>query len=120
MQFAYELQAKRGEPMPDGLSLVEQAGYQAVANLTARYKAGAVTAEQAKAESMAIDKAVRDGLVRERYIKHTSDLWADVEYAAIQYRKEPTIEHANEVMDIIYGFLRYTEEERAAHKEAPT
>lgn len=115
MRFPYEQEAKRGEPMPEGLGWAEQAGYQALANLTARYRAGAISAEQARTESAEIDRAVMNGYTHERYIKHVAELYRDIEWAAMQYKDNKTIENADRMLDVIYGFLRYSEEERAAH-----
>ena len=115
MKDEHKMMAKRGEPMPEGLGWAEQAGYQALANLTARYRAGAISAEQARAESAEIDRAVMNGYTHERYIKHVAELYRDIEWAAMEYRDNKTIENADRMLDVIYGFLRFSEEERAKH-----
>ena len=102
--------------MPDGLTWAERLCYQSVAMLTARYKAGDVTADRAQKEMRDIKNRYMDAVSRERYIQHCVDLFRDVEYAATKYNKERTLEAADEMRNVIYGLVRYTEEERAEHE----
>lgn len=110
--FEHEAQAKRGEPMPDGLSWSEQGAYQATALLTARYKIGSLDAEQAKKEMLEIRNAYSKSVDREKYIYHVAQLWVDIELAAMQFNKDETVENARLMRDVIYGFKRLSGEQR--------
>lgn len=48
-ELSYEREAMQNNPMPDGLSLLDQLMYQNLALLYYRYHCGAITREQAKA-----------------------------------------------------------------------
>ena len=113
----YEMEPKRGDPMPDGLTWAQRLCYQSVALLTARYRSGEVSADMAKREMLDIKNRYLDAVSRERYIQHCADLFRDIEYAAIMYNKERTLDAADEMRNVIYGLVRYTEEERAEHEQ---
>lgn len=127
MPYPYESAAKRGEPMPAGLTWAEQGHYQAIAALTARYMAGAISAEQSVKEKRMIDKEAFEAMSREKYIKWTADLYIDVEFTSISTRKALNLvpeekrteaeKAAQKLLDVIYGFLRFTKEEQAQHKK---
>lgn len=106
MKYEFEDSAKRCEPMPDGLTLEEQMVYQILAALTVRYRAGAISAELAVKErrlaDAAYDKAVQDG----RLVDWCVRLHRGVERALSDYKREPTIEHADRLAGVIDGFIR--------------
>lgn len=106
MQYAWEAQAKRNAPMPDGLKQSEQLAYQALALLTARYRLGAVDAEQAKAERRQIDKQYVINSANEGFIKWVVDLRTRIEIAHDRYRLDPTAENAEQLSKVIDGFVR--------------
>lgn len=110
--FKYEMQAKRNEQMPDGLSLVDQAAYQSIAHLTSRYLLGQIDADGAKREMNIIKREYEKNQSREKYIFHCAQLWIDIELAATAFNKNETIENARQMRDIIYGQKRFAEEER--------
>lgn len=110
--FKYEQQAKRNEPMPDGLNFVEQLVYQSIALLTSRYRLGQLDAEQAKREMLQIKKQYEKNADRDKYIEHCAQLWIDIELTACAFNKDETIENARQMRDVIYGQKRFAEEER--------
>lgn len=110
MKYAWEQQAKRNEPMPEGLPIAGQAAYQALAALTARYKIGAVNAEQAKKERIEIDRAYGYRAAGDRLNEWTVALRKRIEIAHSRYRKERTVEAADRLSDTIDGFLREVDE----------
>lgn len=112
MDFKYEMQAKRNDPMPDNLDYVEQMTYQSIAFLARRYRLGQLDAEQAKREMTAIKKQYERNVDREKYIAHCAQLWIDIELAATAFNKNETIENARMLRDVIYGQRRFAEEER--------
>jgi len=106
MKYSWEQQAKRNEPMPDGLSLTDQMAYQTLAELAARYKKGAVSAEQAKRERAELDRAYAMRLACDEAAKWMVDLRVKIEIAHSKYRKDPTPENAKLLSDVIDGFVR--------------
>ena len=102
----WEADAKRNAPMPRGLSQSEQNAYQALALLTARYRAGYISAEAAKRERAEIDRAFLVRLAGDNANTWTVELRKRIEIAHAKYRKERTIEAANLLSDVIDGFVR--------------
>ena len=102
-EFIYEQQAKAGDPMPDGLSLPEQWCYQAINQLTGRYRYGLISGDAAAREMALIKKEFSSMQAEVRYIHWCSNLWREVEGAAMRFNDNPTIENAFEMRKAIYG-----------------
>lgn len=112
IEFKYEDSAKRCEAMPDGLALAEQLCYRNIVMLTMQYRAGAITAEDAQKQMKAIKREYADFASKELYVDRVSHLWIDIELASMKYNKNRTLEDADEMRDILYGFRRYTKEQQ--------
>lgn len=115
MQFPYEKEAMRGEPMPKDLLLADQMAYQALASMHSRFRSGAITREQGADEkkklSLTYDKAQQQ---REREIKmaqHYAEQNARIERAANAYAKNRTLENADLLYKAPYGMMPNKEEE---------
>jgi len=106
MKYIWEQQAKRNEPMPGGLSLTDQMAYQTLAELAARYKMKAVSAEQAKRERAALDRAYATRLACDEASRWSVELRKRIEIAHAKYRKDPTLENAKLLSDVIDGFVK--------------
>ena len=106
MTYAWEADAKRNAPMPAGLSASEQLAYQSIAALVARWRMGAVTADQARKERKQIDQRYLIDKANEGYIQWTVELRKRIEIAQSKYRKERTIEAADLLSDVLDGFVR--------------
>ena len=106
MTFSWENHAKRCEPMPAGLKGSEQAAYQAIAYLAARYRLGGMSDEQAVKERKQIDQRYVIDSANEGYIQWTVDLRKRIEVAQSKYRLERTIEAADLLSDVLDGFVR--------------
>ncbi len=106
MTFPWEADAKVNKPMPAGLKASEQVAYQALAHLTARWRLGVVSSEQAIKERKQIDQRYLIDAANEGYIKWTVDLRKRIEIAQSEYRKKRTVEAANVLSDVIDGFVR--------------
>lgn len=106
MIFPWENKAKRCESMPDGLKQSEQLAYQSIALLAARYRLGGLSDEQAVADRKKIDKRYLIDAANEGYIQWTVDVRRRVEMAVNQFRREPSIENANVMADVLDGFVR--------------
>lgn len=96
--------------MPDGLTSAEVKTYQALAYLAARYKLGAVTAEQAQRERKEIDRAFDVESSADKANKWIIGLRKRIERAHDKYRLNRTIENADLLSGVIDGFIREVEE----------
>jgi len=106
MKYSWETDAKLNKPMPDGLSLTDQMAYQTLAELAARYKMKAVSVEQAKRERAELDRAYAIRLAGDAAAKCMVDLRVKIELAHSIYRKDPTLENAKLLSDVLDGFVR--------------
>lgn len=111
--YPYDKQAKQQLPMPEGLTIVEQATYQAISFLAARYTLGKISSEQAVKEYKSIIHQYEQLSADERLIHHYAQLTKDIEIVSLRFKKEQTLEAANLMYDILYGFTRLTEKDRA-------
>ena len=102
-EIPFERQAMKNEPMPEGLSGAEQILYQGLALLYQRYRSGYIDngyAKREKKELLAAYEAAKfdlgmweQGRKRmERIVGPVADYWMN-----------PTMEKANEIIDLIYG-----------------
>lgn len=110
MEYIWEQQAKRNDPMPDGLSGAEIKAYQSLSHLAARYKLGAINGENAKRERKEIDRAFASDSGAAAANAWVVGLRKRIEIAHSRYRKERTIEAADRLSDVIDGFIREVDE----------
>lgn len=106
MRYTWEKDAKQNKPMPDGLTQSEIRAFQSLALLTARYKLGGLTAEQAVKERGDIDRAFVADSGADAANKWVVGLRKRIEIAHSRYRKERTIAAADLLSDVIDGFVR--------------
>lgn len=106
MVFGFEVEAANREPMPDGLSIVDAAAYQALANLYARYKAGFIDKDSAIKEKKKIQKSWKDGKVSDELNRYHVKLDRDTEAAKSAFLKNKTIENAERLIKIMDGIIR--------------
>ena len=106
MTYPWERQAKQNAPMPAGLKASEQRAYQTLALLTARYRAGYISADAAQRERKEIDRQyiidAADEVLNDWHVR----LRKGIELAHARYRKERTIEAADLLSDVLDGFVR--------------
>lgn len=90
--------AKNGTPMLEGLSLFDQAAFQAVASLYTRYFLGKLSKEAASLEKKQIKKRYDDykayDACNERISKYHIDVTKKTETCRSEYRKAATPEEA--------------------------
>lgn len=103
----FERTAMNGDPMPEGLPLEDQAMFQALSLLYARYRRGEITRDMASGEK---GKLLFEYDRRKRMAKAAADLagWhtrvrSEVEGAQCRYRKERTPEAADALSDALDG-----------------
>ncbi|MBR3561136.1 MAG: hypothetical protein IKN81_06400 [Oscillospiraceae bacterium] len=106
MERSLEALAKANEPMPENLSLTDQAAYQAIACLAVRFRLKAVTAEQAIKEKAQIDKAFARRTADDAFVNWNVRLRKRIKRAHARYRLERTIEAADYLSGVIDGFIR--------------
>lgn len=121
---ALELAAIRGEPMPDGLSLIDQTFFQGLARVYQRYRSGFITREQGSVEKRQMEYARRRALDRtalaDRQRRRSVQLWKDVERWAAEYVKArkagdggAALSAGDRIWEAIYG-MPFPVEEGAA------
>ncbi len=102
-ELSYERAAMRGEPMPRDLVFPDQLMYQSLALLYVRYRAGAVTREQAAAEKRQLLREHETFVYRWKLGDHYAETIKKTELAATAYRKERTLENADRLLQAIEG-----------------
>lgn len=114
MEFPYELQAKRGEPMPNGLDWLDQQMYIALRYLYASVRHGFISMETGKAEKAKLSgqyiRTRGNDEFGRKWVKHTSEMYKAIELAVNTYSRNKTIENADRVIDAVYGFVRTGED----------
>lgn len=103
MEFLFERQAMRGEPLPKTLDIADSCLYMALKNLYAMYRAGLITRKDATAEKQRLvynwetDKSKIEFLNRE-----SEALRERIGKSAERYANERTIEAADEMYCAFY------------------
>ena len=99
----WEKQAQRGDEMPDGLEYPDQLLYQALSLLYTRYRAKAITREQASIEK----KKLLDEYELYKFRNSLEKEWVEIirmtELARAEFRKNPSIENGYKIIEIIEG-----------------
>ena len=94
-------------PMPEtNRSLADILAYQSFRNLYEFAGRVGMSPEQGKREKAQILDAHRLHIFHEKLWLQTSDMWKDLEPAACEYRKNPSIAAADKVLKILYGVER--------------
>ena len=105
MDFTWERAAAMGEAMPTCLPTAEQNAFQAIAYLYARFRANAVSREQAATEKARIKASLKDEIDMENFKDNLAYqrqlILRDSEMAKIACRKDPTPENAIALCDSI-------------------
>lgn len=102
MKFEYEEQARRNEPMPDGLTADESLVYTFLRNLYWSLNKGMLSKEQAQKEkNITINKLIKLGESREferRCWENSAKRTMAAERAMTMYRKNKSLETADELV----------------------
>lgn len=105
--FPWEWDAMQGNPMPEGLDLVNQLAYVAMRHIYRSYYAKFITREQGTREKKMIQKtysdAVKDMDFADRVNQKHIQVLKGTELAASACRKEPTPENALRLCDVLVG-----------------
>ena len=107
MEFPFERAAMRGDPMPEGLRIYEQAAYQALRYLYAMYPRKAISRKDAAREKKLIrvqhDRAKADFETNRRNLLAHAEMWKKIEAAANRFGQERTLENAEAFVRAVYG-----------------
>lgn len=98
--------AYQGAPMPDLRSQADALLFQAFRNLYDFAKRVGMSPEQGKREKSQIVEAHRINKFLEELNEDTQQLWKRIEIAASNYRKAPSVELADKLIEAIYGAKR--------------
>lgn len=106
----FERQAMDGAEMPDGLTLAEQAAYQALRDLHRAFRQHQATRDAAAREKAKIRRALEDAQRREAFWSGLAKDWADrnrlTETAKAEYLKNPCQENAVRLIAVLDGMER--------------
>lgn len=109
MVFPFEREAANGEPMPDGLSLVDQCAFYFLQTMYQGLRTGVKTREQAAEEkgrmTYQYDKEKRTMEHWQRMGDHWSEIILQTEAAQNAYRKSRTLENADRLSAALDGRL---------------
>ena len=109
MVFPFEREAANGEPMPDGLSLVDQCAFYFLQTMYQGLRAGTKTREQAAEEKGRMTYQYDKEKRTMGHWQKMGDYWAErykqVEAAQIAYRKNRTLENADRLSAALDGRL---------------
>lgn len=115
MVFSWEEKAMNGEPMPDGLSLFDQAAYTAVRNIYAAYREGRLSKEAGSSEKKMVkrkyDQAKENEAFRNKIDIYHIKLHKQIEKAVTAVRKDPSPENALRLVDVLDGIEREWKDE---------
>lgn len=107
MDIPYERQAMAGEPIPDGLSLPDTMLYITLRGIYQQYRAGHISREQGAADKrkavVEYHRLVSRLEIGDRCREHAVQMWKDIELLTSEYRKNPTLETADKIVQKIYG-----------------
>ena len=107
MELPFERAAMRGDPMPEGLRIYEQAAYQALRYLYAMYHRKAISREDAAREKKLIrvqyDRAKADFETNQSNLLAHAGTWRKTEEPANRFGQERTLDNAEAFVRAVYG-----------------
>lgn len=98
--------AFRGMPMPDLTSQAKVLLFQSFRNLYDFAKRNGMSPEQGKREKSQIMAAYEVNMFLEEMQESTNKMWKRIEIAASDYRKAPSVELADKLIEAIYTVKR--------------
>jgi len=121
MFFEYEEQAKRHEPVPEGMSLFDEGGYRILSDIYALYQKGTITREQAidqkrKLKARALKEIQLDNF-RDNTAYEREKILRLSEQARAKARKDPTEENCLALVDTIDGILKNELQQNVIYSE---
>ena len=115
VEFPFEQEARRGQPVPGGLPLADHMAYITLRGIYQQFYSGQINQEQAGVEKQQLWQEWTRAKETETFDKKLTDyhvrLIRGVEQAVTRCRKEPTPENALYLCDVLDGFERPEEGE---------
>lgn len=110
MVFEFERQAMNGDPIPHGLSQVDQLLYLQLRSLYYQYRAGWLTRDRGTEDKKRLIAEYTKRLDTQKFIDDLTEwhvrLRKRIEAAHAEYRKNPTPENAEKLSKAIDGISR--------------
>lgn len=103
---ALEDLAFKGAPMPDLRSQAQVLLFQSFRNLYDFARRSGMSPEQGKREKAQILDAYKINKFLEEMQESTNAMWKNIEIAASNYRKAPSVELADKLLEAIYSVQR--------------
>lgn len=104
--FPWEKLAMKNAPVPSGLSLRDIQAYTSLRNIYAAYHDGKIDRDTASKEKQEIIRAYKESQQNEKLIDYHVELNRMTESAKSMFRKNPTIENAMKLCNVIDGIER--------------
>lgn len=98
--------AYNGAPMPDLRSQAQVLLFQSFRDLYDFARRSGMSKEQGKREKAQILAAYKINKFLEELQESTNEMWKNIEIAASEYRKAPSVELADKLLEAIYGVKR--------------
>lgn len=98
--------AYNGVPMPDLRSQAQVLLFQSFRDLYDFARRSGMSKEQGKREKAQILSAYKINKFLEELQESTNEMWKNIEIAASEYRKAPSVELADKLLEAIYGVKR--------------
>lgn len=112
-EFPYERDAIADRPMPKGLPLYDQLNYRMLCDLYRRHRERRITTDEATAEKKEFIRAYEIYETYDIMCKRYVDLIKNTEDARCRYRKERTLENADNLLAAIDGRMNNYETDRS-------
>ena len=115
MRLAYEKEADRGDPVPDGLDVLDTFGFISLRSIYAQLRKGEITRSQAEQDKgrlcYVLDREKRGAASDRRLAEQSVKMFKNIEGAANAYGRERTLEHADRLYEAIYRVAPSVKEE---------
>lgn len=95
--------AAMNHTMPEGLKIADAMAYQALAHLYERYRQEMISKNDAAKEKCLILKSWEVAKLDEQLSAHHYDVIKNTETACSEFRKNPTVENAEKIVNVIDG-----------------
>lgn len=107
IEFEFEREAMRGEPMPTGLDFTDQKMFQAMSWLYKRYYAGYIKREQAKEEKGKLLYQYNKEKTQRKFeielCRKQQEMFKKCEFASSEYSKNRNLKNADAIFEAIYN-----------------
>lgn len=104
--FPWEKLAMKNSPVPSGLSLRDIHAYTSLRNIYAAYHDKKIDRDTASKEKQEIVRAYKESQKNEKLIDYHVELTKMTEATKCEFRKNPTIENAMKLCNVMDGIER--------------